>query len=421
MHIKFLRHGTGDPDCAVDYLLASHDHKGAPRPEVRVLRGDPYQVAAVVNNLPFVHRYTSCIIAWAPEDDPTPDEVNAVLDDFEAVAFSGLSPDRYSYTAISHGGHVHAFIAKVDLLSGKRLNVAPPQWKGAFKPLRDYWNWRMGWARPDDPRRSRLLAMPAPHPSPANAKLLHEHLELGFALTDIETALDVEPDPEFLITDWLVDLVYQDKIHAPSDVLQALSAVGTVVGVRAGSLDFILHADPEGHQRVIRLRGLLYSQSFTAQDVLDRQRIQQQVRAGRGDPDLKNAEAAYERMQQVIAWRAADNLLQFQVRAGVNGNKKKGAVGSVGVDLATALPQSRPSAGTNSIGGQARRALDLARQAIGHCLDACKARMQSLSPGVAACMPTDRQQLERAARAKSLLGSATPLPAPPLERSKSSP
>ena len=52
-----------------------------------------------------------------------------VLRDFEGVAFSGLEPDQYSWSAILHVDqdgtkHVHVFIARVELRSGKAFNVA---------------------------------------------------------------------------------------------------------------------------------------------------------------------------------------------------------------------------------------------------------------------------------------------------------
>ena len=157
MHIKFLPHGTGDPQNAVVYLLASHDHSGVPRPEVRVLRGNPKLVADLAESLSFVHRYTSGMINWHVDDDPSEDEMQEVLDDFERVAFAGMEHDQYSYAAISHGGHVHVFAARVELRTGLSHNMAPPGRQKAFDNLRNYWNYTKGWARPDDPNRARQV------------------------------------------------------------------------------------------------------------------------------------------------------------------------------------------------------------------------------------------------------------------------
>lgn len=40
MHVKFLAHGTGSGARASAYLLGAHDHTGAERAGVTVLRGD---------------------------------------------------------------------------------------------------------------------------------------------------------------------------------------------------------------------------------------------------------------------------------------------------------------------------------------------------------------------------------------------
>ena len=43
-------------------------------------------MAAVADSLDFEHRYTSGVIAWAPEDQPTDEQIEAVLDAFEETA-----------------------------------------------------------------------------------------------------------------------------------------------------------------------------------------------------------------------------------------------------------------------------------------------------------------------------------------------
>ena len=83
MLVKFLARGTGSARDAADYLLGERDAAGKPREGVEVLRGDPHQVAAVADTLPFEHKYTSGVIAWAPEDQPTDEQIGAVLDAFE--------------------------------------------------------------------------------------------------------------------------------------------------------------------------------------------------------------------------------------------------------------------------------------------------------------------------------------------------
>ena len=161
MLVKFLARGTGAARDAADYLLGERDAAGKPREGVEVLRGDPNQVAAVADTLPFEHKYTSGVIAWAPEDEPTDAEIEAVLDAFEETAWAGLEFDRYAWAAVLHrerggGAHVHVLAARCDLETGRSLNIAPPGWEKTFGPLRDAFNAEHGWARPDDPARARV-------------------------------------------------------------------------------------------------------------------------------------------------------------------------------------------------------------------------------------------------------------------------
>ena len=64
-------HGKGSAQAAVAYLLGERDATGKPREGVEVVCGNPDTVVAVADSLDFEHRYTSGVIAWAPEDQPT--------------------------------------------------------------------------------------------------------------------------------------------------------------------------------------------------------------------------------------------------------------------------------------------------------------------------------------------------------------
>ena len=68
MLIKFIARGTGSAAAAAAYLTRETDSQGKERADVSVLRGDPDQVAAVADALEFEQKYTSAVIAWAPED-----------------------------------------------------------------------------------------------------------------------------------------------------------------------------------------------------------------------------------------------------------------------------------------------------------------------------------------------------------------
>ena len=50
---------------------------------------------------------------------------------------------------------MHVLAARVDLETGKSLNIAAPGWQKTFDALRDWQNHENGWSRPDDPERAR--------------------------------------------------------------------------------------------------------------------------------------------------------------------------------------------------------------------------------------------------------------------------
>ena len=102
MLVKFLAHGTGSAHAAANYLTRELDSHGEVRDDVAVLRGDSDLVAAVADSLEFDHKYTSGVIAWAPEDQPSDQAIDRVLDQFEKTAWAGLAPDRYAWAAVRH-------------------------------------------------------------------------------------------------------------------------------------------------------------------------------------------------------------------------------------------------------------------------------------------------------------------------------
>ena len=142
MHIKFLEHGKGSAAHASAYLLDDLDHKGQVRAGVEVLRGDATTFNSICNSSPHLWKYTSGVIAWSKDDNPTPDEIREVLDKFEDHAFAGLDKSQYHLFAVLHtdddgSKHIHVLVPRMDLVSGKSLNIAPPLHHHHFDPLRD--------------------------------------------------------------------------------------------------------------------------------------------------------------------------------------------------------------------------------------------------------------------------------------------
>lgn len=250
MHIKFLAHGAGDPKKAAAYLLAERDHLGNVRADVRVLRGHPKMVAELAASLNFSQRYTSGVIAWAPEDKPRAEQIDAVLDDFERVAFAGLDPEQYCWTAVQHveengSTHLHVLIARIELSTGKALNIAPPGWQHTFDPLRDYWNWSAGWARPDDPERARSLSKG------------HEHLIDAAAL---RTGSLPPSTVKEQIHEFILGRIESGLVTDRAGVIASLAEIGEIN--RQGKDYLSIRVD--GLDKPIRFKGAIYAESFDA-------------------------------------------------------------------------------------------------------------------------------------------------------------
>lgn len=301
MHIKFLPHGKGSATGAVAYLLARKDHLGTEREQVEVLRGNPELVAQVADSLDFVHRYSSGVVSWSPEEQPTREEIDGVLNDLERVFCAGLDdPARVSWTGVLHqekdgGVHVHLLVARVDLETGKSLNVAPPGWERTYDPLRDAWNYEKGWARPDDPARARL-GRPDGHQALIEASALR-------------AGLSVDPDPKALITRFLVAQVEAGLIEDRKDMIAALRGAGLEVP-REGK-DYLTVLDPETQKRY-RLKGALYAEGFTRDAAREFGRAaQSEIRAGLGrggSVDPEQARQARGELEQAI-----ERITQYRV------------------------------------------------------------------------------------------------------------
>ena len=175
-------------------------------------------VAAVADRLEFEHKYTSGVIAWAPDDLPTDAQIEAVLDKFEQTAWAGLEPDCYAWSAVEHrersgGVHreprrgVHVFAARCDMETGKSLNIAPPGWQQTFGPLRDAFNHEHGRSRPGDPARIDAAKLRA--------------------------GLEVEADPREVIRDYLMQRVEHGVVRDRADIVAALKEADLDVRRRA--------------------------------------------------------------------------------------------------------------------------------------------------------------------------------------------
>ena len=177
MLIGFSKHGTGEGSQpiryltaetvstrAIQYLTGQQRRKGLRRdPQPVVVRGDPIQTRALIDSLKFKNKYTSGVLSFAPGEVITPAMERYSMDEFERVAFAGLDRDQYTVLFVrhthtaSHRHEIHFVLPRVELSTGKSLNIAPPgaATRQLFDTLRSKINAEFGLADPDDPARAQ--------------------------------------------------------------------------------------------------------------------------------------------------------------------------------------------------------------------------------------------------------------------------
>jgi len=258
MYIKFLKHGKGDPAKASSYLIDEVDHLNRPRPDIQLLRGDPQTFTAIAQSITNEWIYTSGVIAWSKSDNPTNEEINEVLDTFENHAFAGLQPNQYHLTAVLHeeddgSKHVHFLVPRIELETGKALNIAPPGHEKYYDPLRDYFNYEKGWSRPDDPTLQRDTQTPD-----------YVHFQDKFAVRAGLKDKSVN-DIREMVGSYIEQRIEHGFIRNRKDVLDAVSELGTVT--RTSHKFISLKID--GAEKAIRLKGAFYESEFSIESYFE--------------------------------------------------------------------------------------------------------------------------------------------------------
>ena len=252
MLVKFFARGVGKGRGPVEYITRKHDpNTGKLRePAPEVIRGNPEITKQLIDGLDFKYKYNSGVLSFAIEDAPTEKEQQALIDSFEEYAFAGLKPDQYNILWVRHTHtgsdrvELHFVTPKVELDTGKSLNIAPPGWHGYFKPWQTMWNIKQDWARPDDLARKRIY-------------------EPGYiALIDAETqraGSQAAPDPKKQLTEYITKRIETGLVTNRDDIISSFTQLGLEIP-RQGK-NYITVLNPEDNQRY-RLKGGIYEASW---------------------------------------------------------------------------------------------------------------------------------------------------------------
>ena len=252
MLVKFFARGVGKGSGPVEYITRKDSpNTGKLRePAPEIIRGNPEITKQLIDGLDFKYKYNSGVLSFSIEDAPTEKEQQALIDSFEAYAFAGINQDAYNtlWVRHTHTGNdrveLHFVTPKVELDTGKSLNIAPPGWHGYFKPWQTYWNIKQDWARPDDLSRKRIY-------------------EIGYiALIDAErqrAGLDAAPDPKKQLTEYITKRIEAGLVTNRDHIINSFTELGLEIP-RQGK-NYITVLNPEDKVRY-RLKGGIYEASW---------------------------------------------------------------------------------------------------------------------------------------------------------------
>jgi len=256
MIIGFSRYGSGASGPALDYLTGYLTNGEARDPKPEVVRGNPNAVAEIIDALPFERRYSSGVLSFAVEDRVTPEIQEDIMNRFESAVFAGLPSDRRSIVWIKHGDkgrtELHFVVPRVDLGTGKSLNIAPPTpaSRHLLDTLRDCINRRYAFRDPHDPACARGVSLPA-----HIAKLAAQAKRLGHS-----------PKKDFrqAVTEQLEHQAFAGTISNRADVVKFLKNQGFIVP-REG-INYLTIVRPDTGERV-RLKGNIFREHFCPRDL----------------------------------------------------------------------------------------------------------------------------------------------------------
>ena len=262
MLIKFFRNGQGGGAGPVDYLIdrevVAYDQNRNPLtdesgtikmmrrvPEPQVIEGNPDRLRTLIDATPYQWTYRAGVIAFTHEDAPTPDQQRDVISAFEDLAFAGLEPDQRDILWVQHRHEdrveLHFVTPRMELISGRSLNIAPPGYQKPFDALRDVLNKQHGWNDPQAPERAREV------------KSLVEAVHRGEAREQIH--------------DWVIDRIEDGSIQDRPTMIEALENEGFDIP-RQGKA-YITVRDPKSDERW-RLKGEIFHEGWTRQNTVER-------------------------------------------------------------------------------------------------------------------------------------------------------
>ena len=262
MLIKFFKNGQGGGAAPVNYLIerevvAYDDNRNALRdshgnvlmferePLPEVLQGDPDHIRHLIDACDHQWSYRAGVISFTAEDAPSVNQQRDVMEQFEALAFAGLEADQASILWVRHTHEdrveLHFVTPRMELTTGKSLNIAPPNYQKSYDALRDVLNKEHQWNDPQAPERAREV------------KSIIEDVKRGEGREQLH--------------DWILDHIEQGTIENRSSMVEQLTEAGFDIP-RQGKA-YITVRDPESDKRW-RLKGDIFREDWTRENTIGR-------------------------------------------------------------------------------------------------------------------------------------------------------
>ena len=298
MLMKVFPHGTGEGDKPSRYLVRP-DYPGRDTAPPQVLRGDPVMTRTLIDSIERRWKFTSGVLSWHPDEKIYEEQEEEIMDAFERVAFAGLEADQRNILWVrhTHAGHheLHFLIPRLELSSGKDFNACPPGWQKDFDVFRDLFNWREGWARPDDPARAR-------DELPKKADLFKARMaRWGREIRESDRDRAKEAIHAFL-----KEKVTRGLVRNREDVLNTLKEQG--LSINREGRDYISVITPNSGMKM-RFKGGFYAAGWTPKVAQDEESEEKKKETARRM--VARLQPAFER---VIEKRAACNIKRYPTK-----------------------------------------------------------------------------------------------------------
>lgn len=275
--------GTGGGGDVEKYLLEEEErllllkqHKDEILEEgfrlVEVIKGDMAITRDLIDSSHRRWTYTHGTIAFHPDDNPTDEQIEEIIQDFEDFMFAGKATDTFNITWVRHRDkphpHVHFVVPRVDLETGQDLNIAPPghekDWGAWVASIND----RYGFKDPFE------------QPTPLTKNLNLEHPKRKKDRENINA--------------WVEQQVDAGNIESREHLIEVLGTVGEITRVN----DNFISLKTEDAEKAFRLKGAIYELGFDFKISRSRSRALESER-GKAGPSVRYSDEPASRRDEI--------------------------------------------------------------------------------------------------------------------------